>query len=36
MDVKWEGSFNEWGDRGMIRLTTLSNRPYLVLLEVVE
>jgi len=36
MDVKWEGSFNEWGDRGTIRLTTPGNSPYLVLLEVMS
>lgn len=36
MDVKWEGSFNEWGDRGTIRLTTPSNRSYIALIEVIN
>ena len=34
--VPWEGSRTDWGDRGRIRLTTPSNRPYVVLVEVVK
>jgi hypothetical protein len=36
VDVHWEGSIEEWGDRGRIRLTTPSNRSYVAFLEVVE
>lgn len=36
MDVQWEGALDDWGHRGSVRLTTPSNRPYVVLLEVVE
>jgi len=36
VNVQWEGSRNEWGDRGMIILKTPSNRPYVALVEVGE
>jgi hypothetical protein len=36
IDLKWDGGIAEWGDRGRITLTTPGNKPYVVLLEVVE
>jgi hypothetical protein len=36
VEVRWEGGTNDWGDRGRITLTTPSNRPYVVLLQVVD
>ena len=33
VEVQWEGGRNDWGDRGRVSLTTPSNRPYVVLLE---
>ena len=34
--VEWEGDINDWGKRGSNKLTTPSNRPYVVLLEDVD
>lgn len=36
VQVRWEGSATDWGDRGRITLTTPSNRSYVALLEVVK
>lgn len=36
IEVKWEGSQSDWGDRGTITLKTPSNKPYVALIEVVE
>lgn len=36
VEVEWEGAHDAWGDRGRITLTTPSNRPYAVLLNVPE
>ena len=36
VEVEWEGDINDWGKRGSIKLTTPSNRPYVVLLEDVD
>lgn len=36
VEVKWEGSKNDWGFRGLVRLETPGNRPCVALLEVVK
>lgn len=36
VEVQWEGGRSDWGDRGRVGLTTPSNRPYVVLLNVLE
>jgi hypothetical protein len=34
--VEWEGSQDDWGHRGRVRLETPSNRAFVALLEVVD
>jgi hypothetical protein len=36
IQVEWDGSLQDWGHRGTVRLTTPGNRSYVVLLEVIE
>ncbi len=36
VDVSWEGSLYDWGDRGAITLKTPTNRPYVVLVEIID
>jgi hypothetical protein len=36
VDIRWEGSRQDWGYRGSVWLTTPSNRSYVALIEVVE
>ena len=36
VNVVWEGDSNEWGDRGVIRLQTPSNRACVALLEAID
>ncbi len=36
VEVEWEGSLRDWGDRGTVTLKTPSNRPYVALVEVAD
>lgn len=36
VDVEWEGSQDDWGFRGRVRLETPTNRAFVALLEVIE
>jgi hypothetical protein len=36
VEVQWEGSRSDWGDRGTISLKTPGNRSYVVLVEIIQ
>ena len=36
VDVQWDGSRSDWGDRGTITLKTPSQRPYVALVEILD